>query len=65
MGMLILSDERKLRLQRFRRRTWAMVALCLVARGSDSALGLNLIEHTGTVGAQEAPVCPLSKEPMT
>lgn len=63
MSILSLSPNRSAQLRRLRRRTWMLIALCVFGRTADAALGLNLIEHTETVAAQEAHVCPFSKEP--
>jgi hypothetical protein len=60
MRILRLSTRRAEQLRRLRRSTWALIALCLFARGADAALGLNLIEHSETVA--EAQACPISKE---
>ena len=63
MTILSLSPRRALQLRRLRRRTWMLIALCFFARAADAAFGLNLIEHTETVAAQEAPACPAAQEP--
>jgi len=42
-----------------------LIALCFFARAADAAFGLNLIEHTVTVAAQEAHACPAAQEPST
>lgn len=62
MRFLSLSHERAHQLQHFRRRTWALIALCLIARGADAAFGLDLIEHTESVAAQDLHACPVFKE---
>jgi hypothetical protein len=62
MGVLTLSQPRIDNLRRFRRNTWRAIALCTALRVADAAFGLNLIEHTEPVAAQEAPACPLSQE---
>ena len=64
MGILTLSAEQARPLRRFRRRAWAVIALCLFARGADATLGLNLINHTDQVAAQEIHACAISKEPL-
>jgi hypothetical protein len=64
MRFLSLSPESTHRLQHFRRRTWVLIALCLVARSADSAFGLNLVEHTETVAAQHLHACPIPKETL-
>ena len=63
MTILSLSDRRASPLRRLRRRTWMLIALCLFARAADAALGLNLIEHTQTVAAQQVRTCTAAKEP--
>jgi len=62
MGILILSDERHHRLQRFRRRTWLTIALCAALRLADSALGFGLIEPAPSLAAQEAPVSAIHQD---
>lgn len=57
MGWLTLSDARAQQLRHFRRRTWVLIALCFFARGADSALGLNFIEHAPLASAQDGPTC--------
>lgn len=64
MAILTLSADQAQPLRRFRRRAWTMIALCLLARGADAAFGLNLIDHTNQVAAQEFHACPISKEPL-
>ena len=62
MGMLFVSDERHHRLQRFRRHTWLLIAMCMFARGTDAAFGLGLIEPTHQLAAQEVPACSANSE---
>ena len=62
MGILFVSDEQHRRLQRLRRRTWLLIALCTFARGTDFAFGLGLIEPTQKLAAQEIPVCSANTE---
>ncbi|GGZ10352.1 hypothetical protein GCM10011614_26560 [Novosphingobium colocasiae] len=38
MGIFSVSDERHRRLQRFRRHTWLLIAMCLLARGAGAGL---------------------------
>ena len=64
MGILTLSPDQARPLRQFRRRAWTVIALCLLARGANAALGLNLIDHTDHVAAHEIPACPISKEPL-
>ena len=64
MGILTLSPNQARPLRQFRRRAWAVIALCLLARGANAALGHNLIDHTDQVAAQEISACPISKEPL-
>lgn len=62
MGILFVSDDRHRQLQRFRRRTWLLIVLCLFARGADAAFGLGLIESTQQLAAQEVPACSATME---
>ncbi len=64
MCILSVSDECHRQLQRFRRRTWLLIALCMFARGTDAAFGLGLIEPTRQVSAQEVQSCAVSREPL-
>ena len=64
MGILTLSATRAQQLQRFRRNTWLAIALCLGLRMADATLGLNLIEHTEPLAAQETPACLFNKEAL-
>ena len=64
MRFLLLSHERARGLVHFRRRTWALVALCLVARGADAAFALTFTEPTSLVAAQELHACPVFKESL-
>jgi hypothetical protein len=54
MGVLILSEERHLRLCHFRRNAWKAVLLCTALRLADTTLGLGLVEPTTTTVAYEA-----------
>lgn len=62
MGVLFLSEDRHRQLQRFRRRIWLLIVLCLFARGTDAAFGLGLIEPTRHPAAQEISACPATME---
>ena len=53
MGLVTLSAERRRKLAHFRRNTWLAIALCLVVRMADSALGLGLVEPAPSLAAQE------------
>ena len=41
------------RLARFRRHAWMAIAVCLIVRTADAALGLHLIDQSPSVAAQE------------
>lgn len=62
MGILFVSEERHRQLQHFRRRTWLLIGLCLLARGTDAALGLGLIEPTHQFADQGVPPLPANPE---
>ncbi|MCW2365872.1 hypothetical protein M2341_001319 [Sphingobium sp. B7D2B] len=57
MAWLKLSDARAKEWRRFRRRTWAIIALCFSARGADAAFGLHIIEHAPSAAAQSGARC--------
>jgi len=62
MCVFTLSAGQHRRLQRFRRNTWMAIALCLVVRMSDAALGLGLTETNPPLAAQQLTVCALNQE---
>lgn len=64
MGILTLSDHRAAQFRRMRRRTWLLIAACLLARAADAAFGLNLIEQSQPAPDPASPSCPISKEPL-
>ncbi|MCB5426445.1 hypothetical protein H0274_14365 [Altererythrobacter sp. CC-YST694] len=64
MGILTLSDQRAAQFRRLRRRTWLLIAACLLARAADAAFGLNLIEHSQPAADPASPTCPISKETL-
>ena len=62
MGILFVCDERHRQLQHLRRRTWLLIALCMLARVTVAAFGLGLIEPTHQVAAQEGSACSAETE---
>lgn len=62
MGILFVSAERHRQLQHFRRRIWLLIALCMFARGTDAAFGLDLIEPSHQLAAQEVSTCSAETE---
>jgi hypothetical protein len=65
MGWLTLSGTRAQQLRHFRRRTWALIALCFFARGADATLGLGFIEHAPPAAAQGTAVCRAANEMLS
>jgi hypothetical protein len=62
MRVFTVSAKQHRRLQRFRRNTWMAIALCLLVRLSDAALGLGLIEANQFLAAQPSTVCAFQLE---
>ena len=60
MAGITFSQERRDRLRSFRRRTWSVVAACLVLRIVGGSLGIQA--STPVEAAEEVAVCPVHLE---
>jgi hypothetical protein len=60
MARITFSQERLDRLRNFRRRTWSVVAACLVLRIAGGSLGIQA--STPVEAAEDSAVCPVHLE---
>ncbi len=56
------ADQRSAFLRRTRHRVWMLIALCLLARAADAALGLHLIEPIDPPEVQQSIAAPAQKD---
>lgn len=56
------TEQRSAFLRRTRHRVWMLIALCLLARAADAALGLHLIEPIDPPEVQQLIAAPAQKD---
>lgn len=62
MASHALAQQRSAFLRRTRHRVWMLIALCLLARAADAALGLHLIEPIDPAEVQQSSAAPAQKD---
>ena len=65
MASHALAPQRSAFLRRTRHRLWALIALCLLARAADAALGLHFIEPIDPPEVQQSPAVLTQKDQTT